>query len=369
MRLQLGGWVAVAFALGGCTEPNPFAQMDSEEGTTEGPTSASSASTASASTSSASTSMDPTSSTSTAATDETTDATTTEDPSTSTGEPVCPGGHTCVPEPPKGWTGPVVVSVDALGLEPACEGDFPEASLAAFADLVAPDATCECACEDPFDLSCGFPTLRYYTSGTTCAGAASNSWVINSACESISGAGGEYWEIDAPAVTGGECDPVVVEASVSPPEWTTAITSCTNTFDAAGCDVGSLCMRMPSAPFQPLACIWMQGDVACPEGDYTERSVYYTDFSDTRGCGTCGCGDAEGTCEGNVRTFQDQTCTSPVNTFTADGVCRQGGALGVGSAEWEWADDDVIASCDPVGGAPEGLAAPTGPYTFCCLAE
>lgn len=370
MRVQVGRWV-IAFLLAGCTEPNPFAEMDSDDAST---TNVTTMGTLPTSTSTPGTPMNPTSTTeSTSTMSETTDVATTmtsmttNDPSSSTGDPpVCPSGHACVEEAPAGWTGPVSVARTMAG-RPMCEGDFPDVSLTAFADLVAPPATCECACDEPSGLACAFPTLQYFSVSTTCSGSPNSSWVIDSSCELVSGAPAEHWRVPSPAVTEGQCSPQVVTDTVMPAEWGATLTACGGTFDATGCEQGALCVRMPAEPFASEVCIWREGDVDCPAGSYVDRSVYYTDFSDTRDCSACGCGAAQGQCVGRVRAFQDQTCTTPINTFTANGMCFQGyNTIGVGSARWEVTPADITASCAPTGGDSVGLAAPTEPRTLCC---
>jgi hypothetical protein len=360
MRLFVGGLCL----LGACTEPNPFAQMDSEDGTSSGGTTMSMTT---AGPGPSSTSVDTTTTASTSASTDDTSAgpTTTEGPMPDT--PVaCPSGSMCVAEAPADWNGPVIIAVTDVGAEPSCAGDYPEPALAAFDELDAPPADCECSCGAVTGASCTNPTLEYHAGDAACA-SPNDDWTVTTGCVSVSAPGADYWLVEPPEISGGDCTPNVVSDDVPPWSWGTAVTTCTGMLGSIGCDAGSLCAPLPEPPFDASICIWRDDAVTCPDGPYSaRRRIYYTEVSDTRGCGECQCEDAEGTCAGTVRLFSDTTCSQPAYTVTADGDCElQANAIGVARARWM--PGTITASCDPAGGEPMGLAAGAGRYTVCCL--
>jgi hypothetical protein len=301
--------------------------------------------------------------------DSTGDPTTAAEETADTGDPLeCATGHTCVPEAPEGWNGPVALALTPVGGNvPGCAGDFPDPSLSANDDLDAPPATCVCGCGNASGMSCGNPTLEYHDEDAACIGAPADDWVIDSSCEPIAGFGSDTWLVDPPATTGGSCTPMLAMETVPTASWQTTVTTCTGPFRGIGCDPGSLCVRTPMSPFEQLLCIWTEGASSCPDGVYRDQRTYYTDITDTRDCGACTCETPVGTCGGTVLLFSDTGCTMAAHTIGVDGTCDlQLNNLQVFRARYN--EGTASGSCTPSDGMPMGLAAGAGEHTVCCVA-
>jgi hypothetical protein len=121
-------------------------------------------------------------------------------------------------------------------------------------------------------------------------------------------------------------------------------------------------------PLQPTLCIHRNGVRDCPEGVFSEQSLYYPQIGDTRKCTDCTCGDPEGLCDGVVRTFQGSNCSSTLsNQFFPNGNCVHG-SPGVPATANYSNNGPQDPSCDPQGGQPTGETTPILPRTFCCEA-
>ena len=112
-------------------------------------------------------------------------------------------------------------------------------------------------------------------------------------------------------------------------------------------------------------CIYQAGNLACP-GGYTNKSVFYEGFDDTRGCSACTCGTATGNCAGTgtVSLHNKDDCTDDVKTITL-GSCD----TAVTATHAKYNDGPATnVTCPPAPGAgmATGAATPKNPVTFCC---
>jgi hypothetical protein len=126
----------------------------------------------------------------------------------------------------------------------------------------------------------------------------------------------------------------------------------------------------PKAPegFGVPLCIHRDGDVSCPEVDYTKKTLVYRSIADTRGCSACQCDPPTGgTCPATVQTypFQDTCSGGGSQILPADGSCAST-FKNVSSAVIHTTGAPTGASCTHTGGAPTGAAAVAQPVTVCC---
>src|SRR5690606_15085437 len=116
-------------------------------------------------------------------------------------------------------------------------------------------------------------------------------------------------------------------------------------------------------------CIWQQGETTCPAGPYTERTVYYSDSSDTRECAseTCSC-EPTGSCSATVGLETMGSC-SPVPALSlSTGTCFDKGDLTIQYGHITDRDADELACvAQAFDGSVVGTVAQTGASTYCCL--
>jgi hypothetical protein len=186
-------------------------------------------------------------------------------------DPTCGAIAGCVAPLPVGWAGYAAVYDDAAASAPTCANPFTTDLGPGHDGLSAPAATCS-AC------TCGVP------SGGACANSGGAATV--------------------PAVT-----------------WRNVGVACASSVAAAiGCTGANVCQPRASSPFLHGLCIHQAGDLACPTGTaFTDRHVFFSTVTDTRGCTACACGPAAG------------------------------------------------GSCAPAGGPPVGAATEGTATTFCCM--
>ena len=338
----------------------------------------------------------------------------------SSGEPVvCGDGGVCIPAIPDGWNGPVATRT--IGIEediPPCGGEaYTDLQVSdAFAGLQADDYECGCEC-NPGSLSCAGDAelqLSDYPPGAGLSPCTSPNYVYD---ETIASGAPQSVSIPMADIRGvvlgndpstnvaGSCTPNAT-TQASPAGFGTRTIAC-GTFDGSpqGCGDG-LCVPQPSAPYEAGVCVWAEGDLDCPAG-FDDRTLYHSDFSDTRDCTACTCGSASGSCENasiRVRGWCDvdgsicfgPTC-GPGGTFPCEedfegtiadfSVCEPIGAVdfctplcGDGeicascslSHTLEELRDITYqagtpdASCPPSGGNPIGSVSGTEPLTMCC---
>jgi hypothetical protein len=198
-----------------------------------------------------------------------------------------------------------------------------------------------------------------------------SSWSVTGDCTSLGSPypSGDYWTFDASTMTvsGGSC-PASVIADIPGAFHETRVTPCDGAAAIAGCQNGFSCLPNPAAPFDSALCIWRVGDFACPAGSgYEQRSVYHTDFDDTRDCGVCTCESPAGDCiESWIELTDSPSCSSGtlLGVIFGNGFCVQG-SLGP-SAQAGAFNPVATGSCTPAGGGVVGSVVPTGPITVCC---
>ncbi len=305
-----------------------------------------------------------------------TDGDTTEgDPGTTTGAVECPATHACVQVAPAGWSGPVAFETgDALATLTGCGGSFPDELLATGVDAAAPVADCDCTCNDgPLDCADVEVATCNPGSNSTLGSVASGCYSVPNNQFALS-SGGEW---TAGSALTGSCQGIA-NTTIDPVAFTGGVRACGGPAIADACVGDSECLPRPTAPFSGAVCIFAEGDIECPVGgDFTLRTVYYTDFEDTRACPTCACDTTEEYCDvaGNVSLFEVGACEigSGVGLLTPDGMCRpmdfNGTPISTPGSFFTQAPTVPVDACDLAEGAdvPQGELTQVDPITVCCL--
>jgi hypothetical protein len=278
----------------------------------------------------------------------------------------CGAGMACAPAVPAGWGGPYGVLTGAPGTLPDCDPTS-YASTPAFdgkRGLDAGPAVCTCGCTLP---GCDPPAITFY-SDSVCSVPCGPAAPLNRCVQiPMSSCNGANLTISAPAPSGGGACIPDGSASVPTAAWSDEIRACVPRDAApASCSTGQTCLPN-GTPF----CIGLAGDVACPNGDYPIRRVYYEGLDDERGCLACTCSTIKPpSCffpppSLGVGSF-DQTCTIPTGQpFIVPVGCT--GRVPSALALAQLFDASIEGgACAPGGGSQDGGATPTMPMTFCC---
>jgi hypothetical protein len=272
----------------------------------------------------------------------------------------CSDGRTCTPAPPDGWSGPAVVHQGEVPSD--CPDAFPDESFVAFDQLVADDPTCTC--------SCGSVT------GATC-----NTVVRENAHSCVSLHFGQSWPLadddgcipietshtalrsDTPTldVSNASCSAEPGE-EIPEAEFQLSVKGCAARDPGDTCEAGGTCLPEAVDPYDEV-CIYAEGDLACPAGPYSQRSLVHSSFEDTRGCSDCSCDPPTGSCSGSVWFWPACNIIIPPSSSGPAGTCQtmdtspNGVSFG---AEFE-------VSCQASSVSPHGEASPVEPITICCL--
>lgn len=365
--MRLGFRPRLAMLVGiltGCLSPNPNLPVDdteSGENSTSRDTSGDDGATAGLATAMSGTSGPTTDSVTTE----------TEDPSMDTGSPSCGLGSVCAPEVPAGWSGPVI-RAESLGdgEAPVCPDTFPDLAFDAYADLEAAEAECDCECGNAVGASCATPTLEFHGGNSSCVGGAFDEFSIGASCQQgpAVSASNRWWSVDQAGVSGGSCTP---SGSVDVPQasWASQTTACGGAAaeEPDECDGAATCVPEPEQGFEPALCVWQSGDLECPDGAYVDRFVRHADFTDTRNCEACECGDPEGDCVGDIRLWPTNNCSGGI----ASGTVPIGAGCVQAVDSVSSANSGILSvasvACAPSPTTAIGEAQPNGPYTLCCL--
>jgi hypothetical protein len=177
-------------------------------------------------------------------------------------------------------------------------------------------------------------------------------------------------------VTGGSCAPSTQAPTIKAVAWGAAGEACGDGVPTGkGCSGTTACLPKPQPPFIGL-CVYQDGDVGCPPGQFSEKHTFFSGADDQRKCSDCACGSPTGsTCSATVTLYSDST----INTCNAAHVVAtlhptsQGGdcvaLAGNTNVASRMAVFDPITggSCTPSGGQPTGTATATGARTYCCI--
>jgi hypothetical protein len=281
-------------------------------------------------------------------------------------DPLC-GTYLCVDEAPTGWSGPYAAHVAATAA--ACPASAPNEALGGGSGaLDVPSANClQCTCGTPTGVSCSIPSVLHYNE-TGCdqlEGSFAPATTLQCDTHVSFGAVDAVRGLDTSAASGGMCAPAGGGIDNLPTAtFATEARLCGDQV-GAGCSAGAVCMPAPEAPFSDKPCILSAGDVPCPAGVYSDRSVVFSGIDDQRDCTGCQCDTPTGvTCSGTSTVYRQPGCGSDMFTVPHDGSCVDTN-VEVRSVIYT-PDAPSGGGCDDQGGEPTGTATPTGPTTLCC---
>jgi hypothetical protein len=380
-RSIFGPFIGLSLAMTGCFEPNPHVDDGAEggtaqtgdNGTTTGPNTSSGPSTSDATTQGTSTGTSDSDSTE----GEGEEGETRDDSGTDTEEPpfTCPAEtHTCVGEPPNGWTGPVSVQEGAAGESLAgCDDAYSELVAEHATDPTAQTHTCNCSCGNASG-SCNYQISGYSTSNCT-GGISPFLLQVPSGGQCVATSTSNTWWNLAAVPTAASCQPSSNQ-NISPATLEGQLRVCGTQASSDGCEAAELCTAIPEAPLSAAICIYQEGEHVCPAGPYTERTVHHTAYTDTRDCSpACDC-DVSAACTGAQVTMYRHTdscqtgglCSNPPCSATKGQGCSQidTGMTQVQSLRLTQAAT-FAGSCAPEGYEPVGELTPTDPVTVCCM--
>nr|UXE44905.1 hypothetical protein Hi04_10k_c3883_00014 [uncultured bacterium] len=210
---------------------------------------------------------------------------------------------------------------------------------------------CACGCDAP-NGACksGNLTLGY---GTSCG--LSEPYPVTGGCQMFTGGTpvtGQY-AIGATPPVSGSCVArnIANDAGV-------AATSNTVCHPPTTCD-NAICNGPVPSGWQ--ACVAHLGDMPCPSGSFSTRTVVGTDTSLT--CSGCTCSTANVSCAGDLTYFSDMNCGTPVVSIASDAGCvsASGGLV----FSYKWNGVVVDAGCAP-SGTPTPSVSLVQTTTVCC---
>jgi len=298
------------------------------------------------------------------------------DESTDTGDPQCGGENTCGALPPIGWFGPVVYArTDPGEPPPACPVEVDNPGPTVVDGFVDPGpAACGCECEISAPQTCNGTMVtsdqpdcsqecEYYGYYGYCYGYGGYTQVTGG-CVNVEVEGFARFNSYENYYYGGGgsmCEETETE-NIPPFAWAATITTCRIPETALACDAG---VCIPPAPdgFESKWCMYQQGDLECPSGQYPNKTVFWSDVEDTRACSNCQCGTAASSCEdAQLMIFGGPDCAGePIALIDSDNQCTA--AIGQSIAGTFDTQDPCPVTQASV---PQGTIMPTGPFTFCC---
>lgn len=305
---------------------------------------------------------------------------------------------TCVSSVPAGWTGYFQIFQGLPADDPGCSPEYPNDAYAGNFNLNAPPANCNaCLCGMPQGETCS-PPSTINVLDCACGGTPTvplpltmpNGWT-GTCASALDGMGQGYYypgnsncgpdmaqpcnqavTAPAPTVTGGFCASSGGGGMVPMAHWDGFARACNGASTmGAGCNLSQKCLPKPKSPYSALICIKRAGDFNCPAGQFSQKQVFYDDFTDSRACSACSCDAPSGsTCAGNISIYSDtflNACSIPAATFPAGGCAFLSANPPAGNSKFAQTQAPNGGSCAPIGGQPVGQATKTFPQTFCCM--
>lgn len=249
-------------------------------------------------------------------------------------------------EIPVGWTGPVQIFA-AAGDEPPVTCADGTAGMVTFDQVTADDAVCGCDCEAPDDVTCPTTgTFRVWDNSSNCLVIPDETVEVTEGCNDL----GLYDDVRvsfssaAPDLDGVTCT-AMPTTDLPEPIVDTQYTVCAS--------------RVASAP----ECIWQEGDVGCPAGEFAVRTVVYETVADDRDCSACSCGDATGDCEATFDLRAGVGCGAGSPAELADGDCT---TIDTPARSGRLTIEGAAVTCEPADVGPTGGVTAEDPLTVCC---
>jgi hypothetical protein len=274
------------------------------------------------------------------------------------------GDGVCAEPPPDGWFGPIVRWDNDGSMPPLCAEEWPDPAFTLMGGYVDPGpAECSCACGITVSSVCA--GYGYVYSDGSCSSYIS---MVNAAqpCNEVEFVDGQALYLYGYSAGATPTCNDEVTMSMSEPTWSQEVRGCRGAELGDECGQGRQCLPKAPAGFENWLCIFAEGDLECPAGDYSEKTMLYSGVSDTRGCGSCICGAAPATtCTGNWEVFDNDDCTgNVVHTQPVSPYACSGALDGVGS--FRIALDGGTECPIMTDTTPTGSIEPDGAFTYCC---
>jgi hypothetical protein len=282
------------------------------------------------------------------------------------GEPVsCGAGSVCVPAVPAGWEGHF--HLRRTGYPDPSPPSCPDGTGAVLTTDGPADAQCSaCTCGALQGAECAV-NVTYWLSSSCTGTVSSESYLLDQgyACYNwpntfsglLSGKLDGYLVLDQ-----GSCAPSTAQLA-NPTPWQTQDAACPAAVGGGACDGGDVCVSSGNADYGGL-CVRQTGAAACPPG-WGDPIVTYGNFSDTRGCGGCGCAPSAQCSGGTVTLYDSDSCSGVSTTLTTQ--CKAlDDFIDGGSGSESAIKPTGGGSCSASGGASTGALVPADPVTYCC---
>jgi hypothetical protein len=299
-----------------------------------------------------------------------------DESSTDSGDPQC-GTGTCGALAPVGWFGPAIYKRLPVGapVEP-CPTEVDDAGptlVEGFADPGPAICSCECELSAPqtcngsmstsVDPDCNDEQCYYYYMGMCYGYGYGYGTAVTADCMNVEIEGFVRFNSNEGYGYGGQSFCEESETEMIPPfNWQSAIATCRVPETALLCDDG-VCLPPVPDGFEATWCIYQQGDLECPAGEFSNKLSFFTDVEDTRDCTNCTCGTAGTSCEdATMMVFDQPDCAGiPSLIVESDNICIAGTGQSVAG---DFGGDNPCPVTEAP--TPEGAIAPTGAFTFCC---
>ncbi len=295
-----------------------------------------------------------------------------------------PGECVCVATVPGGWLGPGAIDLTPVDQTPTCAGAFADMVLAAGANFSVEASECDCSCE-LVNASCPTSGTLQIWDDAGCNGDPQYTIALgeDEACTSIA---------DPNLLPGAFVDPNDQVSAILSNEWFSMAAgeiqgSCQSNFNEAIGDAGfalnyalcaavdspepcasgdGICVPVPSSPLEPNICVWQPGDLECP-GEFSQKTLLYLGYDDTRACSSCECGEPQGDCVDESYTLIEINDGECVNLFSVNpSSCSPSNSSDVEAASFH-AGGLANPSCSGPGTSTlSGDATPHDPLTLCC---
>jgi hypothetical protein len=292
-------------------------------------------------------------------------------------------GFACVPQPPAGWNGPVVLGFDnpANPTLNCLDHSGWTSATAAFTDLLAEPAVCAaCGCA-PATASCG-GGARVTFATDQCVGGLCAHTVLTlpptGACTALNAnCGSKILAIRAEEGMGTlTCSPTGGGVQTMPTaQWQRHFVACYQS-QGSTCSGTQDCAAPPPIgnEWSDAHCIWWDGipsggcPASFPEGPLVARTG--PGLNDTRDCSGCSCTAISAGCDGSVYLYTQSGCPVVAQNYDVSEVWTGcGGDMGTYPSVWgKYAPSTPTTwTCPSTGGQPTGDVVPQAPaITVCC---
>jgi len=260
----------------------------------------------------------------------------------------------CVPSPPQGWSGPMVLGEGETA--PTCAAPYTAVLFEAAQNISGDDAACTCECGDP-TIDCDALQFEY---GNACAGPFDfENFADPETCHDTSPTGPSSTPFFFP-ISGTEACPgnptiEVPEASL------TELVLCGAPLQQNTCSAEELCAGTVPEGFSTGLCVAQAGEHECPEG-YPEPRTAFSDVEDTRRCSACTCSPGGAfTCASELEVFDQAGCMG-----TADAEVTGMDQCFDSPTSFRYTEPTVTGVCTPSATEPTGTISGADPLTICC---